>query len=487
MEKTKRRRRLPYILLILLVIAAAAAFGAWRWQLAYMERTFTEINGEQLRRDTEALTISSYIPSVAELNELQALRLLDAREAELTPEQYESYRAAKPYCEILWRVPFSFGRLDAETEQLVIESITPEDVALLHYLPELRDIDARACRDYETLLLLERELPDVNLTREVEIGNGEAVSWGTRKLVLENADGAALLHALPYLRELESVEFEGELPEGGAFRELLSAGEGIEFKWSVPLYGAVYAPDTVEIDISGMKLQDTRELEGALPYLPALERVIMCDCGISNEDMAAMGERHPEVKFVWRVYFGTYNMRTDATGFIQSKHPVRTQLTTETAQPLRYCTDLIALDLGHMLITDCSFVENMQSLKYLVLADNPLESVEPIAKLKNLEFFEVFMTRIKDYTPLTECKSIVDLNISFTHVADITPLYEMDWLEHLWFCGANLGYEREKELHEALPNTVIQLPYGSSTGSGWRELRRYYEMRDTLGMYYMVG
>ena len=44
-----------------------------------------------------------------------------------------------------------------------------------------------------------------------------------------------------------------------------------------------------------------------------LEKVVMCNCGVSNEDMDALNKKYEDVRFVWSVRFSIWTLRTDAT------------------------------------------------------------------------------------------------------------------------------------------------------------------------------
>ena len=44
---------------------------------------------------------------------------------------------------------------------------------------------------------------------------------------------------------------------------------------------------------------------------------------------------------------------------------------------LQYCTDLIALDLGHNGIDDLSWLEPLQNLQLLILSDNRMKDITP--------------------------------------------------------------------------------------------------------------
>ena len=262
---------------------------------------------------------------------------------------------------------------------------------------------------------------------------------------------------------------------------------------AISVYGEEFSSDVSELDLSGIPLADDgAELEAKLPEFTALEKVVMCDCGLSDEQMDALDQKYTDIRFVWTVHFGGYSLRTDATGFIAAKEP-HGELSNKDMGPLRYCTDLVALDLGHMKFTDISFVSGMKHLRFLVLADGEVDDIDPVAELPELEYLEIFRTNVQDLTPLLKCRSLKDLNICYIPKSSSQDAFEVlmqtTWLERLFFVGNKLTREQRNELRDAYPKTAEVVLYDEmeSTGLDWRYHPRYYEMRDLLGMYYMPG
>ena len=151
---------------------------------------------------------------------------------------------------------------------------------------------------------------------------------------------------------------------------------------------------------------------------------------------------------------------------------------------LRYCTDIVALDLGHQQINTCEFVAFMPNLKYLIIADTQIVDLSPLAGLENLEFLEMFLTYAQDYTPLLSLKNLKDLNLAWTY-GDYKIIAQMPWLERCWWGGKWHNQETRDYLTEHCPDTLFEFDDGESTGSGWRDGDLYYAMRDALGMFYM--
>ena len=259
------------------------------------------------------------------------------------------------------------------------------------------------------------------------------------------------------------------------------------------VYGLEFSSDVRELDLSGVPVEDgAAELESLLPEFASLETVVMSECGLSDGEMDALNQKYPDIRFVWTVHFGGYSLRTDARAFIASKEP-HGELYNRDMAPLRYCTDLIALDLGHMKFTDISFVSDMKHLRFLVLADGEVDDIGPVAELPELEYLEIFRTDVTDLTPLLRCRNLKDLNICYIPKSAsedaLEVLLQTTWLERLFFAGNKLTKEQRNQLRDAYPETAEVVLYDEmeSTGLDWRYHPRYYEMRDILGMYYMPG
>ena len=155
----------------------------------------------------------------------------------------------------------------------------------------------------------------------------------------------------------------------------------------------------------------------------------------------------------------------------------------DDAYNLRYCEEMLCVDVGHMGLTNIDFVSGMPHLQFLILAHNgQLQDISPINSCKELIFLELDWSAVKDFSPLVGCTSLEDLNIGLTYPS-VEPLMQMPWLKNLWMVERGGGYQ----LSQALPDTKIVATANATVGAGWRNLPNYYKMRDMLGMEYMKG
>ncbi len=344
--------------------------------------------------------------------------------------------------------------------------------------------------------LLTRRFPEVTFRWDSLLFD-RVIPYNTRELSLAGepleADAPeAILAAAAYLPSLERVDLTGCGLDDDALAALDRALGEIDVVWTFSVYGAEICSTDEEIDLSGRAVTDhAQALEEILPRMSHLQKVVMCDCGVPNEEMDALNQKYQDIRFIWTVYFSIWSLRTDATNFICARFYNQAPLMSWQCEVFRYCPDLIALDLGHKDITDLSFLYYLPKLQYLILVENKIRDITPIGSLSELKYLEMFWTKVEDISPLIGCKSLQDLNICYIYAkADnaFDTLMQMPWLERLWYCGNGLSREQTEALRANMPDCEMYLaPHGESTGSTWRTHPHYYQMRDVFEMYYMPG
>lgn len=481
------------------------------------------------------------------LRDFPQLKTLDARGTGMDVASYRMLREANPDCKITWDIPFQGRFLPQDTQEVTVASLTAEEAQALALVPGLSQVDGLECRDYDALELLIDLRPDCQVNyrvdlgglrwgpgvRSIELQHADAeelaknlphlpavetillktalpdpalVSRMQREFpqiglfyALEDRDvpldakatmlslnqcpltlelAQKLIQCYPELREAELLECGLEEEE---LRQLCDDNPQVFFLWEGSFGPVQLRTDAVEADLSGIPVTDLEALEQALPYYPKLQKVDLSDCGLENEELDALNKRHEDVRFVWTVSVGKVRVRTDSLFFA----PVKTGQTVYEGQldNLRYCPDVIAVDVGHMPLKTCDWVRFFPKLQYLIIADTGISDITPLADCENLIFLEMFITLCRDYSPLQQCKKLEDLNLCYTY-GPADPVREMTWLKRLWWDGIRYN---DKDIADSLPNTEVNLDSGSSTGGGWREGDHYREQRDILGMAYLHG
>lgn len=547
-------------LLVLLAVGIA---------LTWLLSTYYIVDTKLYRKDTQALDLRGQTVSVS---------------------HYEKLKERLPEAEIRWDVPFQGNLLADDTGEVTVTELSAEDARILAgHLPKLQTVSAEDCSDYENLLWLKQQRPEVRVEyqvpldgkkyagtaadvilssvteediqgldylpdlEEVTVTGGEPellrrlqaycaareLALGIRiggediseKAVIAEIEGITneevnLLHLLTKLKKLHLVEPEADAETVIALADALSE---TVVTWEKSILGLTFQSDAAEIDLTdavslgeGQKpgdktgyqygldfpvqgtqeeiptaikmskyhpvadrTDDTKaliaEVEAAMDYFPNAERVLMIGGLLHNVLMSNFREEHREdYKVVWSVQCGNVLTRSDATFFMPVKYHVY-YLTDSEAYNLRYLEEAVAVDIGHMAVSDISFVKYMPNLEYLILAHTKITYIEPIRSCKNLKFLEVDWTGIRDLSPLIDCTALEDLNVGNTSV-DLSPLKEMTWLKNLWaiFRGGSVY-----PISQALTNTKVVASGNATVASGWRDLPNYYAMRDELKMYYM--
>lgn len=408
-------------------------------------------------------------------------------------------RSSYPALDLTAFVTVGGKAVPMDAQRAVLRADTPLEELLetLPFLPELYRVSfAGGAVSYETQDALAAAFPGISFRWDVEL-LGRTASSAAKELSfagssLSERDVHTLCENLFRFPSLERIDLTG----CGLTAEQIKAvraASGAAVLYELTLFGRTVSTDASELDFSGIRmgLSDVAVIEAALGEFPLLEKVVMCDCGISNEDMAALNDRHENVRFVWRVYFSGFSLRTDDTNFIAARVRNDFPIYSNDLEVLKYCPDLQALDLGHKNITHLNFLRYVPHLKYLILVENDVNDITPIGELQELTYLEMFWTKCEDISPLQNCKALTDLNISYIYCRPakcLETLVNMPQLERLWYCGNNLDAGQLEELQAALPDTEMYLAaHGEPTGSTWREHPHYFEMRDFFGMYYMPG
>lgn len=472
-DKKKRLLRVLGVSVVLAVIVAAGLF--------FVKEHYVFWNGSLFHRQSRILDAGGKeLEELTGLEQFEQLEEVDLRGTGLTVSQYEILRRSYPGLTIRWEVPFQGSYYSEDTQKITVTSLTEEDIAVLDYLPLLTSVDAWDCPDTLQAANLQRRHPECKVFYNVSI-DGKNVDCDVRSLSLQDVTAPQLEEYLTFLPRLEEVD----LGDSGLSREEKIAAAKkypqVFFRFPLTFGETTVYTDAAQIDISGETIDDVSVIEEVLPCFPNLERVIMCRCGIDSEAMDALQKRHPEIRFVWSVNLAGRWTRTDELYFTPNKWGLET--TDSRLEELKYCVDMVCVDVGHHPLTHCEWVSFMPNLKYLIIADTGIKDLTPLKGLKNLVFLELFQSRVKDYSPLLECPALEDLNLCYTY-GEPEPVSKMTWLKRLWWDGS---WKAAKLLPQTLTDTEMNFDSGSSTGGTWRQGQHYYDMRDFIGMGYMIG
>ena len=250
--------------------------------------------------------------------------------------------------------------------------------------------------------------------------------------------------------------------------------------------GIVFPSDTAEIDISGTNVSGL-DMDSFLNAMTGLKRITMKNCGLDNDGYAALQDAHPDVRMIWDIKVKTYTIPTDSVGFSALLANMKqARLTDDDTKYLKYCRDMVALDLGHHYITNLDFLQYMPKLRILILVDNynapsaPRSRLSDISALKyvpHLRYLELFANNIEDMSVLEQLKDLEDLNLCYNPVKTAAPLMDFPKLQRLWVYQTCIPYAEIKALCAAYPDAKVVISGESSVDQGWREGEHYWAMK----------
>ena len=463
-----------------------------RWMIPFQ--------GGALAEDVTEITVTTLTEKDIQLldyaGQLQTVQAEGCTDYEIL----ELLRQHRPDLEVNYSVALSGGRFAWDIETLALNSVAESDIPLLKHLPNLKTV-ALAADSYDPgcVEALREAAQDAGLAFGVVIGGEIHLDTETSLRISGITDGDLTL--LQYLHSMKNLLLQNP---NAAPEKIVALGDqlpGVTVAWEVSLGDQTFDAETTAVDLTAVEVTDLAEVEQKMAYLPKLESVTFGLCGIDepkwgnsrskltaspleNEDLAAYRDRvREDYKVVWTVRLGpSIALRTDADNFMPNHFGVG-QLPDSYAYNLRYCEEMVCLDVGHMTLTDISFVEYMPNLKYLILAWTEVQYIEPIRSCKNLVFLELDNSCIRDISPLVDCTALEDLNLGRTYCS-VEPILGMTWLKNVYMIRrSNAGV-----VGQALPDTRVVTSAdetAATVGYGWRRLPNYYAMRDCLNAPYM--
>ncbi len=472
----ERKRKIMKVVVAVLgvILVGLTAGGFW-----YRDN-HVAVREQEVPENLTSLTITSLTAEdVEDLDEMTALKEVDARGCR-DYDQLLELQKRHENCQVQYTVLLSGQEYPQDAGAVTLTSLTEEELDLIQYLPDVQTVYAWDCPEHALLQQLQQRYPHLQVHYTLTIGG---VEYAPDTAVLEvpgiTEEELSLVASLP---GLESIHMPEPKASAEALLQLVESRPEVEATWEMELLGLKLDNTTVEVDLSGIALTDTGAVSETLAYFPNVETVILSGCGIDNETMAAFREeKREEYKVVWTVDCGRLTVRTDETFFAPAKHGIYS-FKNDDAYNLRYCEDMVCIDVVDSAVRDISFVEFMPHLKYLVLAYSEVTDITALSGCRELVYLEMQWTGIRDYEPLLGCTALEDLNLGYTY-GDENVIAQLTWLKNLWWSGR--GNKVWMTLEEALTDTHLEFRVEKPTGRGWRKLPNYYDMRDILGMPYL--
>jgi len=436
----------------------------------------------------DVLEYSMVVADASELEQLEVyanLQKLDLRGSDCYGA-IEDYIAAHPQVEVAYDVKVGNSRYSPEVEQLKLEDGTYELeqlLTVLKHLPALKSLELpKTSQTVEAISSILEVYPALDVHYTVEL-MGEEVTPDLTELDLSGIKPAELdenlfdkLRLLPALTTVYLMDSEGNSQLAPAdVKILMNVLPEVAFDYSFQLFGQTVSTadervEFVEVDIGN---EGIPEIRAALDILPNCTYFLMDDCGVDNEVMAQLRDDYPDTKVVWRVYWGTkYHDLTDVEMICCNGN-----MDASNMQALKYCTDVVYLDIGHSTrVTDIDFINYMPKLKIAILLDCRISTLEPFRNCPDLEWIEIVRCmRLTDISPLASCTKLRGINMSCAYlVTDITPLFGLQNLERLYLGRTSTKIDQYYAACEALPNCWVTRTwyavglYSANYSVGWR-------------------
>ena len=432
----------------------------------------------------EHTLVAADAAALQELDIYVNLQTLDLRGSDCY-EAIESYIAAHPQVKVIYDVEVAGVRYSPDVQQLKLEDGTFEPDALLavmKHLPKLECLELpKTGLSFEQLAAIREAYPNLTVIYTVEL-LGQEVSTDLAELDLSGLTAEELddqlLEKLRLLTGLARVQL---MQEDGTtnfapvdVKNLMNVLPGVAMDYSFQLFGQTVttADERVEFKNTYIGDEGIPEIRAALDILPNCTYFLMDNCGVDNEVMAQLRADYPNSKVVWRVFWrNKYHVLTD-TEMINS-NGVR----SEDIEVLKYCNDVIYLDIGHSDFLDSiEVVKYMPKLKVCICVDSKITDLSPLVNCPDLEVLEIVACRkITDLSPLVNCTKLKGINMSMAYgIEDITPLYSLENMERLYLGSNNVPDEMFEEACEKMPNCWVTDNWYDSSGVyrnyavGWR-------------------
>ena len=462
---------------------------------------YVAIGGMQIDKADEAVDLrGKNIDDISPLYEMDNLKALDIRNNPVEQQDVIEFMEKEPGCAVLWSVALASEYYDSNAESIDFtdnENFEYEEAAdVLAYFPGLKAVELQCGNlSAEQYHGLQAMYPEIKINMSVQMC-GEYYDADTKEIVFAECEDINI-DALAYFNHIEKVDFGENILDTAIMDTALEICPDAEFVWNVELLDEIYSSSEKEIDVSYTPVLDFADFKSRVKYLTSLQKINMTYCYLKNDQMEELTEEYPDVKFIWRVRVGSWELSTDVKAFSTGKKEVfdgiryygdgdEKPLLDDDIVNLKYCTDLEALDIGHqMYITDFSFLEHMPKLKILIVAWTQLTDITLITHLQDLEYLEIFSNKIEDFSALSQLPNLKYLNCSNNEMDNIDVFLDMPQLEKLWLVSCeNISPEDRQRLTDGLPDCEIVFDAASPTNGGWRSRDNevYAEMRKIFGL-----
>ena len=138
------------------------------------------------------------------------------------------------------------------------------------------------------------------------------------------------------------------------------------------------------------------------------------------------------------------------TNFVNLKK-LKLSINAKNIEAIKYLTNLEMLYIYDSYLSDISALSNLKNLKELYLPSSPIEELELLKELKNLEILILSNNYcLNDISPLSNCTNLKNLDISKTEITDISSIKSLTKLEEL-------NLEKDWNLSESIKKQLTNI------------------------------
>lgn len=444
--------------------------------LIWFTCTYAIIGGQIYDRDVTAVNLADIdLRNPTRVAQLESLEVADLRNTGMTVEEYDQIRAALPDCEILWLVPFQGDYLDPASTSLTLSAITEEEMPLLAYFPTLQTVDMKTCTDVDAILKVMELYPQCDVQWMVPFQGG-TVSYDVEKLEISTLSQEDL-PALSHFTALKSVNANA-CDDLDMIMELRREYPELKVQWQVPIGGAAYAQNSVDLEIADA---DAAELTAQLQYLPQLKTLTLTGTVPDNDTMYELKQTYPEITFIWDFQLCGVTVNSNVAELDLSL--IEMESVDEVENSLKYfnCLEKVIMfrcgipsedmdalwkrhpeirfvwgayfgghyvrtDTDHFMPWQLGYTKNgvggmgdrtAKELKYLVdvvaidIGHNNIRDLSFLYYMPNVEYLMACDNGITDLTPIASLKKLKYLELFDNPITDLSPLAECPVLEDL--------------------------------------------------------
>lgn len=447
--------------------------------------TDIEFSSGRVELDVQDLSIVLQPGETQLLDSLEQLQTADFSGSERYDEIFE-WAQKNPDVDVLYTIALPDGTVvDNHIQHLDLSETEPklftQTAQLMKYMPELESVDLSADSrevSVDDFANISSVKPELTYSAVFKL-RGQKFSSSAKALDMtgisaEEAEDFSII--LPSMKELESVELGDQESspelEFAHISAMQKACPQADFAYSFQLFDQSFTTADTSMNLAYTRMYDNgAAVMEAISCMPRLEYLDMDSCHVPDEDMAKIRDAYPNVKVVWRVWFGdNYCVRTDAEKILASMPSVGGELTPENTTSLKYCTEIKYIDVGHNnYLTDISFVNYMPNLEAAIFAMDFITDVSPLANCPKLEFLEIQTSKVSDISPLADLTNLRHLNICYLYeLDDISPIMDLE-LERLWIGDLSpVPAEQIEEYRKRHPNCRISTENRDPHDGGWR-------------------